>query len=296
MLKLILIFAALFLITKASCPNGSLEWQTNCFFFNNNTIGFASAEIECVQNGGHLVSIHDVFTNTLLAQQGGIYFHESTITDFWIGLNNMMPSGNWTWMDGTPLDFTDWAPGEPKNVTGNNCATLSINDGYWRSENCFKTKPYICKVDKSFYEPSTTPITTTTSGYPAFVQCPYPFAYFQPTHSCYGVGSLTVPSNWSVAEQYCLGYGGHLASIHSVQEINFLASYLYVSSTQYWTGAFSNDGGKTWKWSDETPWDYNPWAGQYPNMKSNACGFLWGSAIGDTPCSTLFRMICKKQL
>uniref|UniRef100_A0A914Y9Z5 C-type lectin domain-containing protein n=1 Tax=Panagrolaimus superbus TaxID=310955 RepID=A0A914Y9Z5_9BILA len=148
------------------------------------------AEISCIKLGGHLVSIHDAIIDALLAQEGGNHFHESTISDLWIGLTGMTPTGNWTWMDGTPLDFEEWAIGEPKNITGNNCAALSINDGFWRSESCFTTKPYICNVEKSSFEPSPTtptiPASTLPSKYPIYANCSFPFIYFEPSHSCYG--------------------------------------------------------------------------------------------------------------
>uniref|UniRef100_A0A914ZCI4 C-type lectin domain-containing protein n=1 Tax=Panagrolaimus superbus TaxID=310955 RepID=A0A914ZCI4_9BILA len=92
----LILFACLFSFINASCPNGSLEWQKSCYFFKNETIAFALAEVECVQISGHLVSIHDSFTDYLLAQKAETFFHESTMTDFWIGFTKMMPSGNWS--------------------------------------------------------------------------------------------------------------------------------------------------------------------------------------------------------
>uniref|UniRef100_A0A914QKR2 C-type lectin domain-containing protein n=1 Tax=Panagrolaimus davidi TaxID=227884 RepID=A0A914QKR2_9BILA len=139
---------------------------------------FSAAEVFCAEIGGHLVSIHDAFLNSILAEEAITYFHESTMSDFWIGLTNLMSLSKWQWIDGTPTDFTNWANSEPKNVTGSNCATLSQSDGLWRAEDCFKTKPFICKVDQSFFEPSKTttkkPITTTSQS----KQCPELWIYF----------------------------------------------------------------------------------------------------------------------
>uniref|UniRef100_A0A914YSS5 C-type lectin domain-containing protein n=1 Tax=Panagrolaimus superbus TaxID=310955 RepID=A0A914YSS5_9BILA len=208
-------------------------------------------------------------------------------------------SGNWTWTDGTSLNFVNWAKGEPQNITGNDCAALSITDGLWRSDDCFKAKPYICNVDKSFYEPSTTTTTTTTTTTPAttapaYAKCPDPFIYFEPTESCYGVGNWTGPLTWEVAEKYCEAFGAHLASVHSSEEAYFMRYNYYVAGTNFWIGAFSNDGGLTWKWSDGTSWDYNPWAQGYPNTHKSACGQMLGGAISDQPCIYTYRPICKK--
>uniref|UniRef100_A0A914QYK5 C-type lectin domain-containing protein n=1 Tax=Panagrolaimus davidi TaxID=227884 RepID=A0A914QYK5_9BILA len=272
MLKL-LIFAVFVLTITAECPNGTLEWQGSCFFFETNATGFAAAEENCVKIGGHLVSIHDAFTDALLAR------------------------GNWSWMDGTLMDFTDWASEEPKNVTGNNCATLSQIDGFWRSDNCFKSKPFICKIEKT--EPSTTTLKTTTTAtkYPIYANCTFPFIYFEPTHSCYGVGNFTGTMSWTTGEAYCEEFGAHLTSIHSYDERRFLGSMVYTAHEGFWTGAFSNDGGKSWAWSDRTPWDYNPWISGYPALHTSACGTLWGGGITDNWCNnTGFQIICKKGL
>uniref|UniRef100_A0AC34FPZ3 C-type lectin domain-containing protein n=1 Tax=Panagrolaimus sp. ES5 TaxID=591445 RepID=A0AC34FPZ3_9BILA len=254
------------------------------------------AEFACTKIGGHLVSIHDSFTNVLLTQAENI-FHQSTMSDIWIGLTNMMSSssGNWSWTDGTPFNFEDWAKGEPQNISGNNCAGLSITDGLWKSDDCFKAKPYICKVDKSFFDPTTTSTTVkATTKYQSFTRCPNQFFfYFEPTKSCYGVGNFTGPFTWESAEKYCEAFGAHLMSLHSSEEAYFLRYTVFVSHIPYWSGAFSSDGGLIWEWSDGTPWDYNPWFGGYPNLHKTACGLMWGGAMTDHPCTEIFQPICK---
>uniref|UniRef100_A0A914PDK8 C-type lectin domain-containing protein n=1 Tax=Panagrolaimus davidi TaxID=227884 RepID=A0A914PDK8_9BILA len=247
------------------------------------------AEESCIQLGGHLVSIHDALIDALLAQEGANHFRHSTITDFWIGLTGLVSAEKWSWMDGTVFDFKDWEKGEPKNISGNNCASLSIVDGFWKAENCFELKPYVCKVDKSFYEP-----LTTTTVKP--INCPYPYMYFEFTHSCYGVWNLTNPLNWENAEKYCEANAAHLTSIHSIQEARFLGSFVYVADLDFWSGAFSNDGGLTWKWSDGSTWDYNPWNVGYPTAIGSSCGKMWGAVIANVRCDSVFRLICKKSL
>uniref|UniRef100_A0A914PQ96 C-type lectin domain-containing protein n=1 Tax=Panagrolaimus davidi TaxID=227884 RepID=A0A914PQ96_9BILA len=225
-------------------------------------------------------------------EEANIYFHGSTVTDFWFGLTNLMPGGNWTWMDGTPVDFTDWDKGEQKNVSGNNCAALNLNNGIWKAHDCFKEKPFVCKVEKSHFEVT----TTTTTTYPTYANCTYPFMYFEPTHSCYGYGNWAGPMNWTQSEQYCLGYGGHLTSIRSYEEEHFLIAIHYILYQPIWTGAISYDGGIKWEWSDGSTWDYNPWASSSPYMNTSACGELWAVGLVDHYCSEITRIVCKVKL
>uniref|UniRef100_A0A914YRX7 C-type lectin domain-containing protein n=1 Tax=Panagrolaimus superbus TaxID=310955 RepID=A0A914YRX7_9BILA len=102
--------------------------------------------------------------------------------------------------------------------------------------------------------------------------------------------------NWTQGEQYCQAFGAHLASIHSYDEIHFLGSFVYTAHMALWVGAFSNDGGNSWEWSDRTPWDFNPWSNGYPNMHANACGILWDASMGDWTCNNIRQIICKKPL
>uniref|UniRef100_A0A914QI39 C-type lectin domain-containing protein n=1 Tax=Panagrolaimus davidi TaxID=227884 RepID=A0A914QI39_9BILA len=254
--------------------------------------GFGAADAECVGNGQNLVSIHDGFINTVLAQEGSKYFHQSTATDFWIGLTDLMQNKNWTWMDNSIFNFSNWAPNEPKNATGNNCAALNLSDGLWRAEDCFKSKPYICYVNESYYIPSTTP-------YPAYVNCPWPLIYFQPTHSCYGINSWdsNTTTTWNNAEKYCesIFKGGHLVSVHSSEELYFFDKIELAMHTHLWSGLYSDDNTLTWKWSDCSPFDFSPWATGNPKAGGGTCTIM-GDRIWNDNCDLQRRALCKVKL
>uniref|UniRef100_A0AC34F4R1 C-type lectin domain-containing protein n=1 Tax=Panagrolaimus sp. ES5 TaxID=591445 RepID=A0AC34F4R1_9BILA len=145
-----------------------------------------------------------------------------------------------------------------------------------------KPKPYVCKSAKPVY--------------PAFVNCTWPLIYYQPTHSCYGDGTERKFKTWALSEDYCISVGGHSASIHSHGEQVFLSSLLMISDSNFWIGASSNDGGVTWKWSDNSKWDYNPWVSNFPSRKLSGCGINWGSGIIDTNCSDTRTLICQIKL
>ncbi|NBX98882.1 MAG: hypothetical protein EBQ83_01230, partial [Burkholderiaceae bacterium] len=83
-----------------------------------------SAEAAAVAAGGHLVTINDATENTYLSNtfNGG--------TGFWIGLklySGSSSSGDWRWVSGAPITFTNWAYGEPN---GNASVT---SGGAWMS-------------------------------------------------------------------------------------------------------------------------------------------------------------------
>uniref|UniRef100_A0AC34EZR5 C-type lectin domain-containing protein n=1 Tax=Panagrolaimus sp. ES5 TaxID=591445 RepID=A0AC34EZR5_9BILA len=190
MLAFVLLFSFLFKV-YAICPSGSVKWNSNCYIFQKNVTEFATAEIACNSSGGNLVSVNDAFTNALLAGEAPNYFKQSTENDFWIGGTLLMNAGNWSWIDNSTFDFSDWNKGEPQNISGHGCISVSIVNGAWSSQDCFKQKPYICKLS------SKTPSPTN----PSYFNCTLGWTYFEPTGSCYGV-EMPNPgkSNWTAAE------------------------------------------------------------------------------------------------
>uniref|UniRef100_A0AC34GRC0 C-type lectin domain-containing protein n=1 Tax=Panagrolaimus sp. ES5 TaxID=591445 RepID=A0AC34GRC0_9BILA len=121
-----------------------------------NEQGFAKAETQCQRyHGEHLAAIHDSFVNTVISQKASKYF-DGGITDFWLGGNNLNSENTWAWTDGSIFDFSDWARGQPSNRTGHNCVSLSMNNGYWSSQDCSKFKPYVCLISSGSASATTT--------------------------------------------------------------------------------------------------------------------------------------------
>lgn len=105
---------------------------------------WASAEADCVSQGGHLASIHTADTGEAIAAEAS----SIRATDWWIGLNDITTEGAFTWTDKTPLDFTGWASGEPNNANGGeNCVHLNgFNLSSWNDNDCALSFHYICKL------------------------------------------------------------------------------------------------------------------------------------------------------
>lgn len=97
-----------------------------------------------------------------------------------------------------------------------------MTDGTWSAQDCFKSKPYVCSL-----APSTLTTTSTTTTPPVIStttytrSCPSEWSYFNFTGYCYNVFHN---QNEIGAEQVCEREGGHLVSIHSQQENNFVGS------------------------------------------------------------------------
>jgi len=111
-----------FIIAAASCQAGFgavLLGPTvnpangHSYFIIDGASGWDDAEASAIALGGHLATIstaeESAFVGSLL---------DSLALDWaWIGLNRAS-SPSFEWVDGEPVSFTNWFPGEPNNASG----------------------------------------------------------------------------------------------------------------------------------------------------------------------------------
>ena len=101
---------------------------------------------------------------------------------------------------------------------------------------------------------------------------------------------------WRDAEKKCIEYGGHLASVHSDQENNFIFQTSKKAVT--WLGGNDLEVEGSWIWSDGSSWSYSNWqSGQPDNARGGGQNCL---NIGfnaekwdDEFCTRRFQSICK---
>ena len=145
--------------------------------------------------------------------------------------------GHWTWPhSGEDLTDSFWGANRPNNKTGNtdDCGVMVLqrDNFWWEDRSCLaeqvqkKTVAPICQHDSAAASTTREPETTTTFS------CPTNWQEFE--GHCY-ILQRFLP--WSSAEASCVSLGGHLASVHSSAENNFLYYLLEFSSSVVWLGA-----------------------------------------------------------
>uniref|UniRef100_A0A914PW28 C-type lectin domain-containing protein n=1 Tax=Panagrolaimus davidi TaxID=227884 RepID=A0A914PW28_9BILA len=228
--------------------------------------------------------------------------------DYWIGLSNIKAPKKLAWTDGTKVDFVEWDKNQPGNVTGIKCASVTLKTGYWKVESCFQQKAYVCEIKNGASGSTAVPPMTTTTGNTApptttasAQKCTGNFTYYGPTNSCYGVFFTFDPDarGWNASETFCQSINGHLASIHSQDEFNFIMNFNYPQNSEYWpwVGLFSNDNEQTFQWSDGTPTDFLPWGPGEPVVDTNFnCVFANSEGIDTLDCSEPGTALCKIKL
>ena len=130
---------------EAACP--SAEWKSfrgKCYYRSKFHIAGWSVNDVCNFGfpGSKAVSVHDLDVNTFLAHDlmGGV--------SVWIGLHRNSGDSHFTWMDGTPLDWTYW-DSEPTG-TDESCANINNvpETGQWGSRDCNRHGGFICEIDE----------------------------------------------------------------------------------------------------------------------------------------------------
>ena len=63
---------------------------------------------------------------------------------------DLISTGGWVWDDRTPVDYVNWANGEPNGAeNGENCAELYDDEyGKWNDEDCLNNAGYVCVMSQ----------------------------------------------------------------------------------------------------------------------------------------------------
>ena len=118
-------------------------------------------------------------------------------------------------------------------------------------------------------------------------KCPHSWIYFK--SKCYKL--LDGTYNWDEANSNCWKHGGHLASVQSSKENDFI--YKLKGDAATWIGGKKH---KTWKWNDGAKWSYTNWNPSEPSGDGNCIEIYrgWNGKWNDKPCHYKIHAICKR--
>uniref|UniRef100_A0AC34QUZ7 C-type lectin domain-containing protein n=1 Tax=Panagrolaimus sp. JU765 TaxID=591449 RepID=A0AC34QUZ7_9BILA len=197
-------------------PNGQ-----SCWYVQNKTADFVNAEMTCTRNfNGHLASIHSIFDNiklTDVAREVAAYYGNMFIA----GANRLSGDGIWSWTDGSPFNFNDWAQDEPGNEPTLNSLVIDIAFGAWFAANAYDEHVFVCETPSVVVKPP---------------KCLPNGELSSDGKSCWYIQNVTM--DFVNAEIECKNlYGGHLASIHSESD-NIKLSDLTRQIANHYGGIF----------------------------------------------------------
>lgn len=118
------------------CPDGDPisgflymgEYQGSHYYCSQQKYTWATSQAISTANGGHLVVMNSLGENQFLASM-------LLGTVAWIGLTDEQVEGQFAWVNGDPLSFTRWTPGQPDNGGFYNEDHGALHpDGFWSDE------------------------------------------------------------------------------------------------------------------------------------------------------------------
>ncbi|XP_063290867.1 bone marrow proteoglycan-like [Pelobates fuscus] len=128
--------------TTAYPKIGSGDERRYYKFFSCST-NFYRAQKWCRHYHGNLSSIHNINTNNFI--EHFVSRVNRHVRFIWIGVRRNGWKCQLRNVDGSRLDYTNWAWGNPKHFC-HRCTALNISNGKWYSFHCCARLPYICTI------------------------------------------------------------------------------------------------------------------------------------------------------
>ncbi|KAM4705171.1 macrophage mannose receptor 1 [Rhinophrynus dorsalis] len=227
----------------------------------------------CQAVGGDLVSINSKEEETLISQmltKLGIYGDV-----LWVGLTLSDSEGGFTWTDGSPMSYENWAYGEPNNfedqeLCGEIYASYRLT---WNDRHCDSPANWICELRKGAAlkpEPTDSPVSDYEVSSDGWIIV---------KDTQYFVSKELVTMH--KAREFCKRNFGDLVIINSESERKFLWKYIVKNRKEdaYFIGlTLSLD--REFRWIDGSTLDYVAWASYEPNFANN-----------DENCVTMYRNV-----
>ncbi|XP_026143991.1 galactose-specific lectin nattectin-like [Carassius auratus] len=121
------------------CPHGWTNFGVRCYKFFSQPVNWVTAERECQSLDANLASVHSKIEHDFL-----LSLLPSSSTRCWFGTHDGEQVGGWLWTDGTPFDFTYWAPGQPDGQQTENCGEFNFDSNRWNDIACSTSLGYVC--------------------------------------------------------------------------------------------------------------------------------------------------------
>jgi hypothetical protein len=137
--------------------SGSCTCQTfgaSVYWFCTQALDWTAARAVCLDQGFHLVHVDSTDENGFLWD---VISAMGLPSDPHLGANDILDEGVWRWPDGSTFwtgdenggsvdgRYNNWAPGEPNDLFGQDCAVMRRDDGRWDDIDCGSARPFICE-------------------------------------------------------------------------------------------------------------------------------------------------------
>ncbi|MEO1592302.1 MAG: Calx-beta domain-containing protein [Cyanobacteria bacterium J06632_22] len=212
-------------------PPGGFVYNGNSYRLSDSAKTWTQAQAEAQSVGGNLVTINNAAEETWLKQTFG------EDQKFWIGLNDTQTEGQFQWVSGEPVTYTNWAPNEPNNFNGDQDFGV-MNFGGTR------------QWDDDF----------STSALRGIIEIPGNEFVYNGKRYRLTNGLKT----WSQAQAEAQSLGGNLVTINNAAEETWLKQ-TFGENQKFWIGLNDTQTEGQFRWVNGEPVTYTNWAPGEPN-------------------------------
>ncbi|XP_052473610.1 macrophage mannose receptor 1 isoform X1 [Carassius gibelio] len=273
---------------KGGCAPEWKHFKGKCYNVKEELKTWTEARGYCRELGGDLASIlnkqQQAFLSTIIREK---------TTDLWIGFSNLA-NGRFKWTDGSNVQFTEWAKGEPQTYWHSyywtkyhhsdeqECVFMgkssSSEFGKWVATDCNSTHGFICSRD---VDPGIAPVPTGI-----------PKTFVKLGNSSFKV--IQENLTWSEANRRCEAEGAHLASIRDLITQAYLELQVYRAKQPMWIGLSSVQTKGYFLWANNWPMNMEKWASSEPRP-NRPCAYMdtdgeWKTTL----CNQTYYSVCEQ--
>ena len=255
---------------SCSVGRGVVYWPENghCYEAIASLQTWGGARGTCAKRGEHLLSLGDPGEADALCALGLL----GTEPESWLGLGDVIGSGQFQFDSGEPLKRPYWGPAQPGDAA---------EDAVYQKVSAANT----CKAGQAYDQTWwSAPTNDTSDKLPSYCER-HPVEVREATHHAYRV--LYPIKSWLVADEACRALGGHLATIDSADEAAFINGITH--QLQVWLGARDDQTPGQLGWVTGEPFDYEAFAVGQPVLNTpgdNCLALLADDAWQVLSCST----------
>ncbi|XP_072516907.1 lymphocyte antigen 75 [Salminus brasiliensis] len=255
------------------------------FYLISKKLNWYQALEECVNDGGHLVSIHNETTNhdmMQIAKRDGF--------PHWIGLSRQDFSGwPFEWSDGTSLHFQPQGFEVPNSGSEEQCVYVDTK-GSWSAVNCHaEQEGAICyrNLQRPPISPHTSDNCPKSNGQASWIQ--FENHCYAINMTLYNYSVYTMEDAKSICEK--LDPSSQLLTIRSKEENDFVSQHIAdnpLVTSRVWLGLKSGAG-----WLDGSALDFSNWGHIKPQSGCAVLVSVNGTWSNASCTNSRSRVVCK---